>query len=96
MEITKPKFKKMRYIWFSDFTKYFFRERKTGLFQCKICAEDGIQVICGNRTSHIRQQHRSIYLEEKEKLRKERELYEMELWKRTSEHETIGRSKKGE
>jgi hypothetical protein len=80
----KMEIRKMRYIQFSDFFKYFLRDRETGLFNCKICAEDGIETICLNRTRHIREQHRSIYLAEKERLRKERELYEIELWGRTT------------
>jgi len=82
------KFKKIRYIRISDFTTYFFRDRETGLFICKICLKEGTEIKCANRTRHMGQQHRPIYLKKKEELRKERELYEIELWKRTSEHTT--------
>ena len=68
----------MEYIRSSNFFKYFLRDRKTGLFQCKICAEYGKEAICVNRSYHIRQQHRSIYLRVKERLRKEKEVEEME------------------
>jgi len=44
------------------------RDRSTGLFQCKICSAYGRTTICTNRTYHIRQQHRSVYLREKERL----------------------------
>jgi len=68
----------MQYIRSSIFFKYFLRDCKTGLFQCKICAEYGRETICANRTYHIRQQHRSIYLRVKERLRKDKEVGEVE------------------
>jgi len=65
-----------QYIRSSNFFKYFVRESETGLFLCKICAGRGKEMICTNRTYHMRQQHRRIYLKEKERLTNERELVE--------------------
>jgi len=84
MEMRKMENKKWRYVPSSDYWRFFKKDRETGLFHCKICAEDGIQVITANQVTHMKQKHMPVYLEEREKLRKKRELYEMELWKNTT------------
>jgi len=66
----------MQYVRSSNFFKYFVRESETGLFLCKICAGYGRETICANRTYHMRQQHRRIYLREKERVTNEREIVE--------------------
>jgi recombinational DNA repair protein RecR len=58
----------MEYIRLSNFFKYFVRDRKSRLFQCRICSEYGRETICVNCTYHIRQQHVSIYSRQKERL----------------------------
>jgi hypothetical protein len=46
----------------------FLKSSVTGLFQCEICSEYGRETICVNCTYHIRQQHGSIYLREKQRV----------------------------